>query len=56
MSIRLKSGYNPESNNKFKLPILYKLYEYMPNGMNKRSQLSNLTRLAIQILEHGNRK
>jgi len=48
-----KSGYNPESNN-FKLPNLYKLYVRMPNGMNKRSQLSDLTRLAIHILAHGN--
>ena len=54
MSIQLKSAGYPESN-KFKLPILYKLYVRMPNGMNKRSQLSDLTRLAIQILEHGNR-
>ena len=59
MSIKLKSsGYN-YIHNQYKLPILYKLYVQMPtntmnNRMNKRSQLSNLTRLALQTLGNGN--
>jgi hypothetical protein len=64
MSIKLSAhggyGYNSERN-KYKIPILYLLYVKMPNTtemnrMNKRSQLSDLTRLAIRILEHGNNK
>ena len=59
MSIKLKlSGYDI-IRNKSTLPKLYKLYVKMPNRtmnnrMNKRGQLSNLTRLAFQELGYRN--
>jgi len=43
------------SKSNIQIKRLYKLYEKMPNGMNKRSQLSDLTRRAIRIIEHANR-
>ena len=43
------------SRNNIQISRLYKLYEKMPNGMNKRSQLRDLTIRAMHILTHENR-